>query len=118
MRDFRNTLALAVCLFAASGAAMAQDVTISSKDKAVTITGTLVSFHDETYLLDTEIGQLRLSRLATDCLGAACPQTIVTLDLDAPSVISRTCHTRASPAKRQVWTGISLLSMQRRVHRR
>lgn len=82
MGYFRNTLALAVCLFAVSGAAMAQNVTISSKDKAVTITGTLVSFDDETYLLDTEIGQLRLSRLATDCLGAACPQTIVTLDLD------------------------------------
>jgi phosphate transport system substrate-binding protein len=82
MNDFRHKLALATCLVAAPLIADAQEVTISSKDNAVTITGNLISFDDETYVLDTDIGQLRLSRQATNCAGADCPELSVTLDLN------------------------------------
>ncbi|WP_322891525.1 MULTISPECIES: phosphate ABC transporter substrate-binding/OmpA family protein [unclassified Yoonia] len=82
MREFRQKLALATCLVATPLIANAQEVTISSKDNAVTISGTLVSFDDEIFVLDTDIGQLRLSRLATNCAGEACPQMSVNLDLN------------------------------------
>ncbi|WP_019955420.1 phosphate ABC transporter substrate-binding/OmpA family protein [Yoonia vestfoldensis] len=82
MKDFRQKLALATCLVATPLIADAQQVTISSKDNAVTITGELIAFDEEIYVLDTDIGQLRLSRLATNCAGDGCPQLTVSLDLD------------------------------------
>jgi phosphate transport system substrate-binding protein len=82
MNDFRYKLALATCLVASPLIAQAQQVTISSKDNAVTITGELVSFDDETYVLDTDIGQLRLSRLATNCVGDGCPELTASLNLN------------------------------------
>ena len=90
MRELRHKLALAACLVTTPLLADAQEVTISSKDNAVTISGTLVSFDDETYVLDTDIGQLRLSRLATNCEGEACPQTTVTLDLNVAATEAQT----------------------------
>ncbi len=81
MNHFRQKLTLAACLAATPLAVTAQEVTISSKDNAVTISGTLLSFDDEIYVLDTDIGQLRLSRDATNCTGAGCPSNNTNLDL-------------------------------------
>ncbi|MEO0916172.1 MAG: phosphate ABC transporter substrate-binding/OmpA family protein [Pseudomonadota bacterium] len=81
MKTLRQRMTLAACLATAPLAAIADQVTISSKDGAVSITGELVSFDDEIFVLDTDIGQLRLSRSATDCTGAACPVLTTNLDL-------------------------------------
>ena len=81
MTTFRQTMTWAACLAATPLAVSADQVTISSKDGAVSITGELVSFDDELFVLDTDIGQLRLSRSATDCSGAACPVLTTSLDM-------------------------------------
>lgn len=81
MNHFRQKLTLAACLTVAPLALTAQEVTISSKDNAVQITGTLLTFDDEIYVLDTDIGQLRLSRTATNCEGDACPSDTTNLEL-------------------------------------
>ncbi|WP_245749331.1 substrate-binding domain-containing protein [Jannaschia pohangensis] len=51
-------------------------VTVSSKDNAVSITGELLSFDDDTVTLSTEIGELRLDRASINCEGAACPRAV------------------------------------------
>ncbi|WP_255209629.1 phosphate ABC transporter substrate-binding/OmpA family protein [Sulfitobacter donghicola] len=61
-------------------AAFAEQVTISSPDGATSIVGELLSFDDDTYVLETSIGELRLSREWTTCEGAGCP--IVASDLE------------------------------------
>lgn len=73
MNTLRKTLGLAACLMITPLIAQAQQVTVSSNDNAVSITGQLLSFDDEVYVLETDIGILRLSRTATDCIGADCP---------------------------------------------
>lgn len=80
MTDLRQQLMFALCLATAPVAAAAQVVTISSKDNVVAITGQLLSFDEEVYVLETEIGELRLSRLATTCVGQACPATTTNLE--------------------------------------
>lgn len=81
MNTLRKKLSLAACLVITPLAAQAQEVTISSKDNAVSITGQLLSFDDEVYVLDTDIGELRLSRSATNCDGDACPVLTTNLEL-------------------------------------
>ena len=86
MNTLRKQLGLAACLVITPVVAQADQVTISSKDNAVSITGELISFDDEVYVLDTDIGQLRLSRSATDCTGDACP--VLTTDLELAVAVS------------------------------
>lgn len=81
MNILRKKLGLAACLMVTPIVAQAQQVTVSSKDNAVSISGELVSFDDEVYVLDTDIGRLRLSRTATDCVGEACPILTTNLEL-------------------------------------
>ncbi len=81
MKYLRQTLTFAACIALTPFVAVAEEVTISSNDNAVSISGELLSFDDDTYVLDTDIGQLRLSRSATKCAGAACPQTTTNLEM-------------------------------------
>ncbi|MEL6682469.1 MAG: phosphate ABC transporter substrate-binding/OmpA family protein [Pseudomonadota bacterium] len=80
MNTLRQNMSLAALLISVPAATFADQVTISSSDGAVSITGDLVAFDDEIFVLDTDIGQLRLSRSVTACSGAACP--VLTTDLD------------------------------------
>lgn len=81
MNRLQQKLAVASCLAAAPFALFADQVKLSSQDGKTSIVGDLLSFDDETYLLDTSIGQLRLSRAATICEGEACPITATGLEL-------------------------------------
>ncbi|MDG1530686.1 MAG: phosphate ABC transporter substrate-binding/OmpA family protein [Paracoccaceae bacterium] len=55
------------------GWAMAQDVTLTSRDGAVTISGTLLGYDGEFYKLDTPYGPLSLDGEGVDCTGVGCP---------------------------------------------
>lgn len=81
MKTLRKKLGLAACLVITPAIAQADQVTIASKDNAVSITGELISFDDDVYVLDTDIGRLRLSRSATNCTGDACPVVTTNLEL-------------------------------------
>ena len=58
-----------------SGSALAQsdEVTLKSADGTVNLSGTLVDFTDDIYLLRTELGDLRVSVDQVTCEGFACP---------------------------------------------
>lgn len=86
MKNLRTSVALAALLSIPPLVAMAQQVSVSSQDSSVKITGDLIRFDDETLVINTEIGELTLSRSATICEGQACPTALVTLDM-AVSVV-------------------------------
>jgi phosphate transport system substrate-binding protein len=81
MNQLKQKLAVASCLIAVPFALFADEVTLSSPDGKTSITGELLSFDDTTYVLDTSIGELRLSRVWTICEGEACPEPIAELEL-------------------------------------
>ncbi len=81
MKRLQKQLTLASCLAAVPFALFADQVTISSPDKSITITGELLSVDDDVYVLDTELGELRLSRSATICEGEACPAAPANLEM-------------------------------------
>ncbi|MBN2907358.1 MAG: substrate-binding domain-containing protein [Rhodobacteraceae bacterium] len=74
MRIFPYAAALAAFFHLALGApASAQDVTLTSRDGAVQITGTLTSFDGEFYRVDTVYGPLVLDGQGVICTGPGCP---------------------------------------------
>ena len=58
MRWLRAAGCAALLLFGALRGAVAQDVTLTSPDGAVEITGTLLGFDGEFYRVDTRFGEL------------------------------------------------------------
>lgn len=72
----KNTSVLALIAALSLGAAApayAQEVNLRSQDGAIDIFGDLVSFDDDTYILRTDLGDLRVSADRADCFGEACP---------------------------------------------
>ena len=65
-------LALASAFLAPTGA-LAQDVTLISTDGTINVTGQFVSFENDTYVLRTALGDLRIAASSVICEGAACP---------------------------------------------
>lgn len=63
--------------------AAAQDVTLTSRDGALSISGTLISHDGEFYRLDSAYGPLVLDAAGVICDGPACP------DLTAPRAVIR-----------------------------
>jgi phosphate transport system substrate-binding protein len=55
------------------GVAQAENVNLISADGTVDIVGEFVDFVDNTYVIQTALGQLRLSAKRVRCEGAACP---------------------------------------------
>ncbi|MEL7117194.1 MAG: substrate-binding domain-containing protein, partial [Pseudomonadota bacterium] len=53
--------------------AVAQDVTLTSRDGTVSVSGTLLTFDGELYRLETEYGVLTLDGLRVTCDGPGCP---------------------------------------------
>ncbi len=67
-------LAFAVVLIGISDAAFAQEVTLSSRDGGVSVTGVLRDYDGELYRLETAFGTLTLDGSAVTCTGASCPE--------------------------------------------
>ena len=65
-------LALVGSLTLSSGA-FAQEVTLTSSDGTVNMTGDFVDFRDNAYIIATALGELRVSASRVQCEGAACP---------------------------------------------
>lgn len=59
--------------WAAAGPALAEFVTLRTRDGSVAITGQLAGFADGTYTLSTNIGMVTLSSEMVDCIGESCP---------------------------------------------
>jgi len=64
--------ALATGIFAAS-AGFAQEVTLKSTDGTINITGDFVEYADETFIVRTALGELRVAASSVVCEGDACP---------------------------------------------
>ncbi|MEP5762225.1 MAG: phosphate ABC transporter substrate-binding/OmpA family protein [Litoreibacter sp.] len=64
-------IALAICVTGTFAAA--QDVTLSSRDGAIALDGTLLSYDGEFYRVETVYGVLTLDGEGVDCTGPGCP---------------------------------------------
>ena len=73
MRSIRAAFCAALFLLSQSLAAMAQDVTLTSRDGAVELSGDLLGFDGEFYRLQTEFGVLTLDGSGVICAGPGCP---------------------------------------------
>lgn len=72
MALFRAALIAALFVFSAR-AADAQDITLTSRDGKVEITGTFLGFDGEFYRVDTQFGELTVDSSGVTCEGPACP---------------------------------------------
>lgn len=73
MLDFRAAVCAALLLFVSPKFAQAQDVTLSSPDGVVEITGNLLGFDGEFYRVETKFGELTLDGSGVSCDGPGCP---------------------------------------------
>jgi len=73
MVDLRAAFCAALFLVVAPFASHAQDVTLSSPDGQVEITGTLLGFDGEFYRVDTRFGELTVDGSGVTCDGPGCP---------------------------------------------
>lgn len=69
-----STLAIVAAMTLAFPAAAQNTVTLQSQDDAVNLTGELVSFEDDVYLIRTNLGALRISADRVICTGPGCPR--------------------------------------------
>lgn len=73
---FRATCAAifaALFLFGTALSAIAQDITLTSRDSKVELSGTLLGFDGEFYRIETEYGELTIDGSGVLCEGPACP---------------------------------------------
>ncbi|WP_386624545.1 substrate-binding domain-containing protein [Sulfitobacter geojensis] len=68
----RAAVLAALFLFTTTGA-MAQDVSLSSRDGKVELSGTLLGFDGEFYRLSTDYGELTIDGSGVSCTGPGCP---------------------------------------------
>lgn len=54
-------------------AGMAAEVTLRSTDGTINVTGEFIDFRDDTYIVRTALGELRIAASSMVCEGAACP---------------------------------------------
>jgi len=73
MVNFRAAICAALFLFVPATIGRAQDVTLSSPDGAVEISGNLLGFDGEFYRVDTKFGELTLDGSGVSCEGPGCP---------------------------------------------
>lgn len=88
-----STLALMCAMSVGTvGAGFAQNiVTLQSQDEAVNLTGELLSFQDDVYVIRTNLGSLRISADRVECFGEGCPKPeVVAAPVlpDEPSVVT------------------------------
>ena len=73
MNILRAVIAMAIVMLATGHAALADDVTLTSRDGAIELTGTLLTFDGEFYRVDTEFGILTVDSSGVTCEGPGCP---------------------------------------------
>lgn len=73
MTGLRAAIIAALSLFSIGTTARAQDVTLSSPDGSVEITGDLLGFDGEFYRVDTRFGELTVDGSGVLCDGPGCP---------------------------------------------
>lgn len=73
MAFFRAAICAALLLSGTVTSLAAQDVTLSSPDGAVEITGNLLGFDGEYYRVDTKFGELTVDGSGVSCDGPGCP---------------------------------------------
>lgn len=56
-----------------SGPVSAQEVTLRSSDGLITLVGNFVSYENDTYVIESSFGPLRVSAELVECIGDACP---------------------------------------------
>ncbi|MBR9841549.1 MAG: OmpA family protein, partial [Rhodobacteraceae bacterium] len=76
MYKWRAAVIAALFLFFQGVPAMAQDITLKSRDGAVEITGTLLGFDGEFYRVETVYGELTVDGTGVHCEGPACPSLL------------------------------------------
>ncbi|MCP3970408.1 MAG: OmpA family protein [Rhodobacteraceae bacterium] len=73
MIDWRAAIFAALLVFATLGRAQADDVTLTSRDGSVEITGTLLGYDGEFFRVETVYGVLTLDGSGVVCGGPGCP---------------------------------------------
>ncbi|MGR3661724.1 MAG: phosphate ABC transporter substrate-binding/OmpA family protein [Paracoccaceae bacterium] len=73
MRVFRATICVALFQMVFATVAMAQDVTLTSRDGSVEIGGSLLSYDGEFYRVDSVYGVLTVDGSGVLCAGPGCP---------------------------------------------
>jgi len=73
MSYFRAAVCAALCMFGAGAPVAGQDVTLSSPDGVIEVTGNLLGFDGEFYRVDTQFGELTVDGSGVRCDGPGCP---------------------------------------------
>ena len=73
MKTLRAAILAALFVCSSLLAAWANDVTLTSRDGSIEISGTLLGFDGEFYRVDTEFGILTVDGSGVNCEGPACP---------------------------------------------
>ncbi len=76
MQSLRAAVFAALFLLVQTIALVAQDITLTSRDGSVEITGTFLGFDGDFYRLDTVYGELTVDSSGVLCEGPACPNLI------------------------------------------
>ncbi len=76
MCKWRAAVVAALFLFIQGFPALAQDITLTSRDGEVEITGTLLGFDGEFYRIETVYGELTVDGSGVLCEGPACPSLL------------------------------------------
>ena len=70
----RSTLTLCAALLCGTSALAQNQVTLSSDDGVMSISGKLLSFDDEFYTIESSLGTIQVPIALSKCLGSACPE--------------------------------------------
>jgi len=90
---FLRAAVTAVSLFSGVSGALAQDITLTSHDGQVEITGTLLGYDGEFYRVGTRFGELTVDGSGVTCDGPACPNLtdfVTELHLSGAPVMAET----------------------------
>ena len=71
--DYIRRALLAAVTVTASGGAFADSVVLKSTDGSVNLEGELISFSDNDYVIQTALGDMRISAENVSCTGEGCP---------------------------------------------
>jgi phosphate transport system substrate-binding protein len=85
VRQYRALL-IGLFVFVLGSSAFAEEVMLKLNSGGLTISGNLVEFDGENYLVETEVlGKIRVSKDKFSCLGGGCPQTATNRQDAAPA---------------------------------
>lgn len=71
--SLRRAAIIAALFLFGTGAALAQDITLTSRDGKMELSGTLLGFDGEFYRMETDFGELTVDGSGVNCTGPGCP---------------------------------------------